>query len=289
MANTTNKISKIKLAENAIYEIHDAQAIHSVEELGLSAALVFKGTKTKEGEITGLTSAKVGDVWLCTQNNIEYICVKAVSGTANAAAWEKLGNIHDAASTTHTHTVTVTGTNKESVVSGTVIIPKVAKGTKYIKANATKGTVNTNTKTALGIGTTFTTTVTPTTTNIKATASGVAVGANGTTNAITALGSPTVKSALGADATFKVSGGKVQTSKMVTGSASKVKDTGDKNDGTAASWSASVSDDGVLSFNWSANIPTSVTLPTFDSVTVATGSLAETGTGSAVAVGIDAI
>ena len=45
MAHSNNVISKIKLPGNTTeYEIHDAHAIHDVSELGVSGALVFKGT-----------------------------------------------------------------------------------------------------------------------------------------------------------------------------------------------------------------------------------------------------
>ena len=91
--------------------------------------------------------------------------------------------------------------------------------------------------------------------------------------------------------------------------ASHLKTSGSKTVGTAASWSASVTN-GVLSFAWTANTPTAVTLPTFDEVTatnttlgtaisassvsasdvtVATGTLSAQGTGSAVATGMNAI
>lgn len=331
MAHSTNIISSIKLPNGTAYEIHDAQAIHSAEELGLSAALVFKGTKASASEITGLTSAKVGDVYLCTGNNTEYVCVTAVSGTANASAWEKLGNVHDAASSNHTHTVTVTGTNAASTVTGTVTVPTVSRTQKYLTAANAAPEVTPSTDSVLGANTTFTVTGgKASTTKIKATASGAAVGANGTAAAITGFGTHTTDSVLGADATFSVTGGTATTSKMVTTTvknpsvtgvtipnvtgnesvkASKVSSAGSKTNGTAASWSASVTD-GVLSFSWTANTPTAVTLPTFSeveatkttlgtalsaskvttsNVTVATGALSSTGSGSAVATGVSEI
>ena len=52
---------------------------------------------------------------------------------------------------------------------------------------------------------TFTTTVTPSTTNIKATASGTAVGADGTVAAVTGYASPGKTAVLGTDATFSTS------------------------------------------------------------------------------------
>lgn len=330
MAHSTNIISSIKLPNGGTYEIHDAQAIHSAEELGLSAALVFMGTKATDAEILAIASAKKGEVWLSTATNTEYVCIKNITA-ADSTAWEKLGNVHDAASSTHTHSVTVAGSNAASAVTGTVTVPTVSKTQKYMTASAGAPAVTPSTDSVLGANTQFTVSGgAATTTKIKATASGVAVGGNGTAAAITGFGAHTTDSVLGADATFKVTGGAATTSKMVTSTASKVsisnksipnvtgntevtaskvKSAGSKTNGTAASWSASVTN-GVLSFDWTANTPTAVTLPTFDTVTatnttlgtaisasavtasdvtVATGSLSSTGGGSAVATGVGAI
>ena len=338
MAHSTNIISSIKLPNGTEYEIHDSKAIHSAEELGLSAALVFKGTKAKNSnnvtgaqQILSITSAKVGDVYLDKDTNTEYVCVTAVSGTANASAWEKLGNIHDAASSNHTHVVTVAGTNGTSTVTGSVTVPTVSKTQKYLSAKVDAPSVTPSTDSVLGANTQFTVTGgKANTTKIKATASGTVVAADGTANAITGFGTHTTDAALGTGATFKVTGGAATTSKMVTSTASKVTvseetipnvtanetvkaskvtNSGSKTAGTAASWSASVSN-GVLSFSWTANTPTAVTLPTFSEVTatnttlgtaisassvtasdvtVATGALASTGTGSSVATGVGTI
>ena len=329
--HSNNIISSIQLPGSDIkYQIHDANAIHSAEELGLGSALVFKGTKPTDAAILAIAEAHVGDVWLSTGTNSEYVCTKEIS-EVDATAWEKLGDVHDAASSTHTHTVTVLGANAASTVTGTVVVPTVSKTKEYMTATATAGAVTTNTDTVLGANTTFNVSGgTANTTKISATASGTAVAGNGTATAITGLGTPSTSGALGEAATFKVSGGGAITSKMVTSTASKVtvtnknipnvtantsvtaskvKNAGSKTDGTAASWSAKVVN-GVLSFAWTANKPTAVTLPTFDSVTatnttlganieasavtasdvtVATGSLSAQGTGSAVATGVNAI
>lgn len=283
MAHSSNVISSIKLPNGTTYEIHDAQAIHSVEDLGLSAALVFKGTQETESAILGLTSASVGDVWLCTANNAEYVCVEAVSGTANSAAWEKLGDIHDAASSTHKHAVTVTGTNANSSVTGTVTVPTVSSTQKYLSASNATPNVTKTTDSVLGSDTTFT----------------VSGGAATTSKMVTTtVNNPTVSA---------VSIPNVTGNSSVT--ASKVSNAGSKTAGTAASWTASVTN-GVLSFGWTPNTPTAVTLPTFtdvtatnttlgtalsaskvttSGVTVATGSLASTGTGSSVATGVSSI
>lgn len=239
MAHGTNIISQIKLPNGTQYEIHDAQAIHSVEDLGLSAALVFKGTKDTDAEITSLTSAKVGDVWLSKATSVEYVCITAVNGTANAAAWEKLGNIHNAASSTHTHNVTVTGTNETSTVTGKVTVPTVSTTTKYIGASASVPSVTPTTDSVLGANTTFTVSGgEETKTYVKATASGTAVAANGTAAAITGFGAHTTAAAITAlnSTTIK--------NPTVTA-------------GKAASWNATVTD-GVLEISWSTNTPTAV-------------------------------
>lgn len=314
-------ISQIKLPSGATYDIYDSTAFHDISELGLSAAMIFKGTKTTVGDLPS-TGNKVGDVWYVTANDCEYVWT-------DGEEWEALGNIHDAASSTHTHSVTVAGSNKSSAVSGSITVPTVSKTTKYMKATAVRDDVST--KDALGANATFETTVIPSTTNIKATASGAAVGANGTANFVTGLGEPTTDTAMGVDATFSVSGGKASTSKMVTTTVKNpsvtsvsipnvtgntevtipnVTSIGSRTPGTAASWSASVTD-GVLSFSWTANTPTEVTMPTLgtgikaskvtlgtalsaskvstSNVTVATGALASDGAGASVATGVSAI
>lgn len=304
-------ISKIALPNGSTYDIYDAKAIHIGD---VTALMDLRGTKESYSELPS-TGNKIGDVWLISTTGEEYVW--------DGSSWIKLGYTIQAASPTHTHNVTVTGTNAASSITGSVTVPKVTVGSKYVSASAAQGTVNKSTDDVLGTGTTFTTTVNPSTTNIKATASGTAVGANGTASAITALGTPTTDTALGTGATFSVSGGEAVTSKMVTTTvknpsisaisipnvtkndvvtASKVSSTA----GTAASWSASVSD-GVLSFSWTANKPTAVTATdvsaskvtlgtalaaskvTTSDVTVATGTLSASGTGAAVTTGISAI
>lgn len=326
----TKIISSIQLPDGGVYEIHDAKAIHTIEELGLSAALVFKGTKGSESEVHAITKAKVGDVYLVPSTGAEYVCKEAIDGTAKAASWEKLGNIHDAASSTHTHDVSVTGENASSAVTGKVTVPTVSKDQKYMSATSSAPGVTPQTDSVLGADTQFEVDGTVTTGKLKATAQGVAVGANGTATPITGFGAHTTDSALGTGATFKTSGGAATTKKMetskaskvtvtdksipnVTGNetvtASKVKSAGSKTAGTAASWSANVTN-GVLSFAWTANTPTAVTLPTFDSVTatnttlgdaisasavsasdvtVATGALTTTGAGADVVTGVSAV
>lgn len=338
MARTTtleehdpNKIiQSIRLPSGELYEIHDAKAIHSAEELGLSAAMVFQGTKETDAAVLAITEAKKGDVWLSTATNTEFVCVKDITA-ADSTAWEKLGNVHDAASSTHKHTVTVAGTNQSSTVTGQVTVPTISATQKHLAAEMGAPTVTPSNDSVLGADTTFTVAGgAATTTKIKATASGVAVSGSGTASAITGFGTHTKDTALGTDATFAVTGGTATTNKMETKTASKVsitnksipnvtgntsvnvsyaKTKGSVSNGKAASWTASVTD-GVLSFTWAPDVPTTVTLPTFTDgtatnttlgtaisasavtatdVTVATGALSSTGTGAAVVTGVSAV
>lgn len=176
----------IKLPNGVVYEIHDKSAIHDASELGLSAALVFKGAKDTDADILNLTSAKVGDVWLSKASNVEFICIEDIDGVANASAWEMLGNLHDAASTTHTHAVTVTGTNEASTVTGQVAVPTISATTSYLNVSAEAPTVNEEKDRVLGQDTTFTVSGgAASNTNVKATASGTEIAGNGSADAIT--------------------------------------------------------------------------------------------------------
>lgn len=148
--HSDNLISSIKLPNNTTYEIHDAKAIHSAEELGLSAALIFMGTKPTEDELfDDVIMADVGDIWLVTETSTEYVCVGKTDNGAGTPIWEKLGGIIDAASSNHTHTVTtqsadVLGVNSTfSVTGGTATTNKmVLSKASVVDANGTPaGTV----------------------------------------------------------------------------------------------------------------------------------------------------
>ena len=88
-AHSKNIISSIQLpgtdGSDIQYQIHDANAIHSAEELGLGSALVFKGTKTTDAAILAISDAHIGDVWLSTGTNSEYVCTKEISEADSTA------------------------------------------------------------------------------------------------------------------------------------------------------------------------------------------------------------
>ena len=240
--HSNNVISQVKLpGSNTVYEIHDAKAIHDVSDLGLSAALVFKGVIDDVSDLPqGVDMPKVGDVYLVRADNSEYVCV-AIDDASLEPVWERLGNIHDAASSTHTHTVSASGT-ADLTADGTVVAQKVTKSTKRIKATEDSR----QTDTVLGNATTHNVTVTPTTAQLRA-----------------------------VDATYVTKNESVAVPNITanqTVMASLKTNDGIIDRGTAAAWSAKV-ENGTLTFSWSANVPTDVTLPTFTEVTATNTTL----------------
>jgi hypothetical protein len=169
--------------------------------LGLSSALVFKGTKATTSELP-TEGNKAGDVWYVTADDCEYVWIEGTGSVPGR--WEALGNIHDAASSTHIHAVTVTGTNSESEVTGEVTIPTISATQKYLGIK--RGTASKTTNNALGEDATFTTSVTPETKHILATATGTSIKTDGE-EVVDSVSISSTKSALGTGAEFSVSGG----------------------------------------------------------------------------------
>lgn len=325
MAN--NIISKIQLPNGGeVYDIYDAGAIHSLEDLALTQAMRFLGVKNTYDELPVLN--EIGDVWHVKEASAEYVW--------NGSQWEELGSVHDAASSTHIHNVSVEGENAPSAVTGQVAVPTIESTIKYLQASSVKPNIDTTTESVLSSNTSFNVSGGDVSTkNIKATISNVSVGGD-KVSAITGFNSHITNNALGTEATFKVTGGAAKTSKMettqinnITGQqttkiagtnnspvkASKLEKAGSVGSaGRAASWSASVSNDGILSFAWTANTPTGLpTMPTFTEVdasyittdtakdvtvvtsitteqqTLATGQVSANAAGAEIATGINSI
>ena len=123
---TVNSTSTEKVGSaSAVKQAYDkgVEAYNHADTLfeQLGSFLTFKGTKTNEAQIKALTSARVGDVWLESTKHSEWICIKAINGTASASSWEKLGIDISAASATHTHTISpTTGTVSKLKSDGSV-------------------------------------------------------------------------------------------------------------------------------------------------------------------------
>ena len=200
----------------------------SIQSNGSAAAQTWT---QKTGTVSGEAAAQT---W--TQQS------GSVSGEAEAQEWtQDTGTISGSAAaqkwTQGTSSVTVAGSNAASDVSVSGTVKEASGTTKYLTASATKPNITPTTDNVLGEGTVFT-------------ASGTAVGANGTAAAITALGTPTTSAAI--------------TSLNTT----KIDSVNSVTEGEAASWGATVSGE-ILSFNWKANTPTVVNTT---ETTVATGS-----------------
>ena len=176
----------------------------------------------------------------------------------------------------------VTATNGNIVVYGDAEF--IFDGTKWLEfgdlsnlgALATKSTVSLNKGTGdnvLGSDATFTTTVTPTTTNIKATASGTAVGANGTANAITGFGTHTTD-------TFVKSVSAETNKKLVTTTVPNVTSAGAASTWSFAMGSGTNSETLIIS-GANGSAPTLGTAKT-----VATGATDANGAGDAIVTGV---
>ena len=102
-------ITKIELAPNEVYEIHDPAAVHELADLNLGGALlIFKGIEDTVAELPS-TGNNVGDVRLVREDSGEYIWT-------DENKWE-LMDAHIVAD--HTHTVT--HTTKNSTASASVL------------------------------------------------------------------------------------------------------------------------------------------------------------------------
>ena len=285
----TNLIRQIKLPNGTTYDIHDASAIHTLADLAalgmdIEGAFVFKGTVATYADLP-TSGNKVGYVYHVTANHSEYVWAKVDGGTSEG--WEEFGE-HFVVN--HTHAVTVKGSNAASTVTGTATVtggnstssvtgtasvanaPKVSATAKYAKVSTGNDTF---VKSYPGATSKLvTTSITP-----AGTATSVINSVTPTTGSITGVsGSTTASKATAGTAVAVAKAGTAVSIPNVTGNtsvtASKVKSAGSAGSkGTAASWSASVSD-GVLSFSFTANTPTTpATIPTFDSVTASNTTL----------------
>ena len=286
-------ISKITLPSGNTYNIKDAVAREAIAG-GVSFIIAWSGNTTpvpanipagvvvtyNGTNYTGTLAANAAQpgafylVKSSTQKDTldvydEYVAV----GAAGNKTWERLGDtqisLSDLGALAYKDSATGTATTSPSAVTFT----------------------GRTTDTVLGSDATFTTTVTPSTTNIKATASGVAVGANGTAAAITGFGAHTTE-------TFVKSVSADTTKKLVTTTVPNV--TGNTNVsipnvtsvGTASTWAFAMgSGDDAETLIITGNNSTTPTLGTTLSAskvtlgtakTVATGEATTSGSGSAI-------
>ena len=290
-------ISKITLPSGNTYEIKDAYARQLIAG-GVSFIVAWNGSSapvaasipagvkvTYNGTTTTGTlapsAAQAGAFYLVKSSTeteaLDMYDEYVVVGSGSNKQWEKLGD---------------TTLNLDNL--GELAYKDSATGTATASSSAVTFTGRT-TDTVLGSDATFTTTVTPSTTNIKATASGVAVGANGTAAAITGFGTHTTE-------TFVKSVSADTTKKLVTTTVPNV--TGNSNVsipnvtsvGSASTWAFNMGtgddDETLIISGANSTAPTlgtalsasKVTLGT--AKTVATGEATTSGSGSAIVTNV---
>ena len=227
-------IKKVTLPSGNTYDLVDAGARELISALsGSTAFLGLTTTALTDGATTNPITVNGSSV---TATNGNIVVYESAEFIWDGAKWVEFGDLSSLGDLAYKDTASV------SFSGGT-------------------------TDKCLGSDATFTTSVTPTTTNIKATASGTAVGASSTDKC------------LGSDATFTTSVTPT-TSKLVTTSVPNVTAAG-----SASTWSFTMgtgTDSETLIISGANS--TAPTLGT--AITAATGSLAANGGGASVATGI---
>ena len=293
------EISKITLPSGNTYDIKDATAREMISG-GVSFIVAWDGASTptianipygvtvryNDTDYTGTLSAEsatAGAFYLVkssTQQSSsldvydEYVPV----GTTGSKTWEKIGD---------------TQLNLTDVVTGVTLTKAtdvvLGEGTTFTNASSAVsfGALTNHTDTVLGTGSTFTVTqptisVTPSTTYLGATASGTAVGADGTAAAVTGYASPTTDTFVKSVSAETNKNLVTTTVPNVTGNTSV---TANKSTWTFTMGSGDASETLIIGGgNGSDVTATNVTLGT--AITVATGSTSTTGTGDAVVTGV---
>lgn len=260
---TSGAEKRISDAEAEIQKLSNA-----THWLGVTTTALTDGSTTNPITIGGESVTAVSGDIVQDSNGTEYI----FNGTAWQALGSSVGTLKAFAyADTGEVTITPAGTNASSAVtfSGGTTDDVLGENTTFTNSTSSVSFAAHTTATVLKSDVTATVPKTSSTTKyLTASASGTTVGVATSDTAITSLGNPStetfVKSYPGA------------TSKLVTTSVPNVTSAG-----TAASWSATVSNE-VLSFSWTANTPATLGM----AITAATGALAADGGGSSVMTGL---
>lgn len=186
---TAKYIEQINVG-GVLYDIHDRDAIHNIEDLNLGNVFQFKGAVDKVTAATNdastvtsldrITDMNVGDVYHVNENAIEYVYVKNSEGVGS---WEPLGGITNALPKTDFNTFVSQvygkhGHNCSGEVTASGSVANTVGTITKKKLGVVNGapTVTPTTDKVLGADTTFTVTGgTETTKVVSATASGTAV------------------------------------------------------------------------------------------------------------------
>lgn len=281
----TPTIDRVTLPSGSTYYLKDKEARELIAELsnathflGVTTTELTDGATTNPITVGGQSvTAKNGDIAIYDQT--EFIFTEST----NPASWAEFGStvideLGDFAFVdTGTVTVTPSGTNSSSSVSFSGRTTDIVLGEATTFTNSSSAVTFGTHTTAQALAATVTATVPKpkaTTKYISAEVGSVEIGVSDSDTAITGLGTPTtqnfVKSYPGTNG------------KLVTTSIPNVTNAGSV--GTAASWTATVSDENLI-FAWTTNTPT--TPPTLGTaITAATGSVSSSGSGDTVLTGL---
>lgn len=277
-------ISKITLPSGNTYNIKDAGARELIAQLqggqyflGLTTTALTDGATTKPIVIDDENvNQEKGNI--VVYGNAEFIW--------DGAKWVEFGDLSNLGALATKDTVALSKGAGDNVLG---------EATTFTAASSAVSFSGGTTDKVLGSSATFSTTVTPTTTNIKATASGVAVGANGTAAAITGFAehsTETFVKSVTADTTKKLV---TTTVPNVTGN-TNVTIPNVTNAGSASTWSFAMGSgtnaETLIISGANSTAPTlgtalsasKVTLGT--AKTVATGAATADGTGAAVVTNV---
>lgn len=277
-------ISKITLPSGNTYNIKDAGARELIAQLqggqyflGLTTTALTDGATTKPIVIDGENvNQEKGNI--AVYGNAEFIW--------DGAKWIEFGDLSNLGALATKDTVTLGKGSGDNVLG---------EATTFTAASSAVSFSGGATDSVMGSDTTFKTVVTPATTRIKATASGAAVGANGTASAITGFGAHSTD-------TFVKSVTAETNKKLVTTTVTNVTGNADvtipnvTSAGAASTWGFAMGSgaeaetliisggNGTAPTLGAALTASKVTLGT--AKTVATGAATTTGTGAAVVTGV---
>ena len=280
------EISKIKLPSGNVYDFKDQTARDAIAALeggsyflGKTTTPLTDGATTNPIQIegvTGTTTAKNGNI--VVYGNAEFIF--------NGTKWIEFGDLSNLGALAYKSTVSLAKGSGDNVLG---------EATTFTAAASSVSFSGGSTDSVMGADTTFATTVTPTTTRIKATASGTAVGADGTAAAITGFGAHSTD-------TFVKSVSAETNKKLVTTTVPNVTGNADvsipnvTSVGSASNWGFAMGTgadaETLIISGGNGTAPTlgtalsasKVTLGT--AKTVATGAATTAGTGAAVVTGV---
>lgn len=221
---SANIISQVQIG-GAIYELHDKYAAHNAADLGLSAALVFKGILATESELPAASKETAGFVYLVRVDkdgnaDVEFVCTEQ----EGIYDWERLGYgvIDDAGYKEHTHNVTIPGNPYDGITD-----PATDEVTYNVTTVSPSKTHLSATGTAAAQAD-FVTSVTPTTDTGKGvgTVNRVKLGVETTPGtAVTGLNTPTTATAitgLNTGSASKINATEIPTYTLANKTASKV-------------------------------------------------------------------